>query len=88
MRVAQLLELLSKRSENLVKVGERDVGLELDTGGAQDLDPAGPRPFRSRIQEHRLADPRLAGQQHRVASGGGPIEELADQGQLTVPSDQ
>jgi hypothetical protein len=71
-----------------METGEAQVGLELGTGGTQHPCADSLHAGRDLIEQSGLADPSVTQYQQRASSGGGPLDERPDPGEVLVPSDQ
>ncbi|GAA1624657.1 hypothetical protein GCM10009744_10270 [Kribbella alba] len=72
----------------LVESRETHVRLELHTGGPQHPGSLCRRPGRSGIQEHRLADARVSGQEQTTAADSGGGDEAAKLFEFSVATEQ
>ncbi len=84
----QRVEVRQRRHAQLVEPRERQVGLELRPGGADDLELL-PRRVRDVVQQRALADARFAAEHERaaVAPSRRP-DDVEETGDLVVPADE
>ncbi len=87
LRSRQACELLRHRAEEIRQGREGQLGLRLDPARSQDRRVVAA--LRERLQQRRLADPRLAAD-HERASVSGPqvVEQLLQPGQLGAAADE
>ena len=87
-RGGQLLDVVAQRTDQLVQAREADVSLVLHP--ATPDDPGAVRrgrPDRG-IEERRLPDPGITGEEQGTAAGDGPAHEVVEDGELGGAPDQ
>jgi hypothetical protein len=79
---------VEERVEHLVQSGEGDARLELCDGGAQHATARRRRVRGGGIEEHRLADPRVSGDEERGFVESHSVDEVAHERELTISPDR
>ncbi|GAA2373682.1 hypothetical protein GCM10010170_076400 [Dactylosporangium salmoneum] len=73
--------------EHLMQAGEAHRRLELRAGRVQDPGADAVRVARRGVQQHRLADSRVAVQQQRTTGPRGAVDERPKQLEIVRPAD-
>ena len=84
--VTEPVELTEHRLQELVEGREADTCFELHTRSVEDADSVRAGVPRGRLEQHRLANARIAGQQQRSAVGAYPIDEIVQVPEFLVTS--
>jgi hypothetical protein len=82
--LSQVPEFAKQRLQHQMERGETDAGLELDPGRAHHPASLGSRVLVGRVEQHRLADPDVTGQQQRLALDAELVDVIAQVAKFVV----